>query len=169
MTTWWLAIDRRNTSYEELKHRKVVAQGWPGPGDLRTLCALVRGDDEETFLQTVDSLVRVAGYANAPKVNRIMWNLLSVGAGDLVVGVEGIIVRGICELNRNGWESYQYQSPEAYNYAQTIGFPVKWIDWDAEVFGFTPIPPRQGVPGVRRLQNESHEVLRAWREYPRNE
>jgi hypothetical protein len=27
MATWWLAIDKQYTSYEELKHRKVVALG----------------------------------------------------------------------------------------------------------------------------------------------
>ena len=37
INTWWLAIDKKYTSYEELKHRKVVAQGWPELGDLRTL------------------------------------------------------------------------------------------------------------------------------------
>ncbi len=167
MTTWWLAIDQnqKNTSYEELQCRKVVAQGWPDLGDLLTFCALV-GAGNNTFVQKVDVLARTA-YSNAPQVSRIMWDLLSMEAGDLVVGIEGTTVKGICELEKNGWESYQHHS--GYNYAQTIGFPVEWIDWDADVFGFTPTPPRQSVQGVRRLRNESHEVIRAWREYRRNE
>jgi hypothetical protein len=41
MSTWWLAISKKHTSYNELKHRKVIAQGWPDLGDLRTLCPLV--------------------------------------------------------------------------------------------------------------------------------
>jgi len=39
--------------------------------------------------------------------------------GDLIVGVEGTTVKGVCQLNENGWKSYQYHCPEAYNYAQT--------------------------------------------------
>lgn len=70
-------------------------------------------------------------------------------------------MRGICELRENGWESYQYLFPEVYNYAQAIGFPVEWIDWDTDVFGFTPTPPAEGVQGVRRLRNESQEEIRA--------
>lgn len=167
MTTWWLAIHRENTSYEELKHRKVVAQGWPHLGNLITLCALVGAGEEDPFLQTVGALERIA-YRNSPQVSRIMWDLLSMRAGDLVVGIEGKTVKGICELEKNGWESYQHRSPEVYNYAQTIGFPVEWIDWNADVFGFTPTPPAEGVQGVRRLRNESQEVIRAWQRYRRN-
>jgi hypothetical protein len=94
-----------------------------------------------------------------------MWDLLNMRAGDLVVGIEGTTVRGICELKKNGWESYQYHSPEAYNYAQTIGFPTDWVDWNPAVFGFTPVPPAQGVQGVGRLQNESQHVSDAWGRY----
>ncbi len=166
MVTWWLAINQnqKNTSYEELKRRKVVAQGRPALKDLLPLCPLVREGDENTFVQEVDVRARGA-YANSPRVARvsgIMWNLLSMEAGDLVVGIEGTTVRGIYELRENCWESYQYQ--EAYDYAQTIG-PVKWIDWDVEVFGFTPTPPRQSVLGVRRLRSESREVAAAWSRY----
>ena len=171
MPTWWLAIDRNqeNTSYEELKRRKVVAQGWPDLGDLLPLCPLVGTGDKDTFVQEVDVRARGA-YVNTPRVTRvsgIMWNLLSMEAGNLVVGIEGTTVKGICELEKNGWESCQHHS--GYNYAQTIGFPIEWIDWDADVFGFTPTPPRQSVQGVGRLRNESQEVIRAWREYRRNE
>jgi hypothetical protein len=86
-------------------------------------------------------------------------------AGDLVVGVEGTTVKGICQLTKNGWESYMHHSPEAYNYAQTIGFPVEWVDWDPHTFGFTPTPPAKSVQGVAGLQNESQKVVDAWARY----
>lgn len=41
MATWWLAIDKNFTSYAELKHRKIIAQGWPDIGNILTLCPLV--------------------------------------------------------------------------------------------------------------------------------
>ena len=136
MATWWLAIDRQYTSYDELKHRKIVAQGWPDLGNLLTLCALVGAGDRNTFMQTVTALECIA-YGNSTHAARVMWDLLSMRAEDLVVGIEGTTVKGICQLKENGWDSYQHHSPEAYNYAQTIGFPVEWIDWDVHVFGFT--------------------------------
>ena len=71
MPTWWLAIDRNqeNTSYEELKRRKVVAQGWPDLGDLLPLCPLVGTGDKDTFVQEVDVRARGA-YVNTPRVTR---------------------------------------------------------------------------------------------------
>jgi len=164
MATWWLAIDRQYTSYDELKHRKVVAQGWPDLGNLLTLCALVGAGDRNTFIQTVEALERIA-CESSTHAAKILWNLLNMKVGDLVVGIEGTTVKGICQLNKNGWESYQYHSPEAYNYAQTIGFSVEWIDWDANVFGFTPVPPAQSVQGIAGLQNESQQVISAWGRY----
>ena len=164
MATWWLAIDRQYTSYDELKHRKIVAQGWPDLGNLLTLCALVGAGDRNTFMQTVTALERIA-YGNSTHAARVMWDLLSMRAEDLVVGIEGTTVKGICQLKENGWDSYQHHSPEAYNYAQTIGFPVEWIDWDVHVFGFTPVPPAQSVQGVAGLQNASQQVASAWSKY----
>ena len=162
MNTWWLAIDRnqRNASYEELKHRRVVAQGWPKLGDLRTLCTLVEKGYENTFIRTVKDLHLIAyGEEYSSRASRIMWNLLSLRSGDLVVGIEGVAVRGICQLKQNGWESYQHHCTAAYEYAQTVGFPIQWVDWE---FDFKPVPPRLSVSGIRRLQNESKNVIAAW-------
>ena len=44
MNTYWLAIDTKCTSYLELKHRKVIAQGWPDLGDLTLLSKLVKSN-----------------------------------------------------------------------------------------------------------------------------
>lgn len=164
MATWWLAIDRQYTSYDELKHRKMVAQGWPDLGNLLTLCPLVQGGERNAFIDAVGALERIA-YGNSSHAARVTWDLLSMKAGDLVVGIEGTSVKGICELRVNGWESYRYQSPEAYNHAQTIGFPVDWVDWNPQVFGFTPTAPAQSVQGVAGLQNESQRVADVWSNY----
>ena len=79
-----------------------------------------------------------------------------------MVGIEGTTVKGICELEYNGWNSYRHQSPEVYNYAQTIGFPVDWVDWEPALFGFTPKPPNRSVQGIKRLNNEHQSVMNAW-------
>ena len=164
MATWWLAIDLKYTSYDELKHRKVAAQGWPDLGNLLTLCALVGAGDKDPFMGTVAALERI-GYGHSTHANRVMWDLLNTKPGDLVVGIEGRSVKGICQLQKNGWESYQYHSPKAYNYAQTIGFPVEWVDWNPNLFGPPPATPGQAVQGIAGLQNESQRVADAWGKY----
>ena len=160
MNTWWLAIDRNqgNASYEKLKNRKVVAQGWPKLGDLRTLCTLVEKGDRSAFTHKVRARhLLVYGEEYSSQASRIMWDLLSLRSGDLVVGIEGVAVKGICRLEQEGWESYKHDS--TYEYAQTVGFPVEWVDWE---FDFTPRAPNQGVPGIRQLQSEREKVISVW-------
>ena len=160
MNTWWLAIDRNqgNASYKELKNRKVVAQGWPKLRDLRTLCTLVEKGPRDAFTRKVKARhLSAYGKEDSCKSPRIMWDLLSLRSGDLVVGIEGVTVKGICRLGQHGWESYKYDS--TYNYAQTVSFPVEWVDWE---FDFTPVAPNQSVSGIRQLQNERKDVIAAW-------
>ena len=162
MAVWWLAIDenQQNTSYEELKYRKVVAQGWPALRNLVTLLPLVQAERRGPFCGAVQALYEcVYPEGQKTEVGRIMWQLLRLQAGDLVVGIEGRNVRGICQLEHNGWDSYRYDDPAAYNYAHTVGCPVEWRDWE---FGFTPQPPARGVPGIRALQNDYQRVIDAW-------
>ncbi len=164
MDVWWLAIDKnqKHTSYEELKHRKVVAQGWPALGNLVTLLPLVRAERRDLFRRAMQALHECVYPEDRAEVDRIMWQLLRLQTGDLVVGIEGVEVRGICQLGHNGWDSYRYDDPDAYNYAHTVGFPVKWIDWNADEFGFTPQPPAQSVAGIREMQNDRQRVIDAW-------
>lgn len=164
MTTWWLAIDRQYTSYDELKHRKVIAQGWSALGNLLTLCPLVQAGERQSFSAVIDALGRIV-YGNSTHAARVMWDLFNMRAGDIVVGIEGTVVKGICELRVNGWKSYRYDSPEAYEYAQTIGFPVRWVDWNPQTFGAAPTTPAHSVQGVAGLQNESQRIVAAWKKY----
>ena len=166
MAVWWLAIDRnqQNASYEELKYRKVVAQGWPALGNLVTLLPLVQAGRRDPFCGAVQTLYECVYPGGQDEVGRIMWQLLRLQEGDLVVGIEGGNVegvRGICQIEHNGWDSYRYDDPGAYhhNYAHTVGCPVEWIDWE---FGFIPQPPAQSVPGIRALQNDCQQVIDAW-------
>lgn len=163
MAVWWLAIDRTYTSYLELKYRKVVAQGWPDLGDLAGLCPLVGSGNQVEFTNAVACLENIA-YGAATHAARVMWNLLSIEQDDLVVGIEGTTVKGICQLQQNGWESYRLLFPESYNYANTIGFPVVWNDWNQQTFGFTPTTPAQGVQGIAGLQKDAERIENAWQQ-----
>lgn len=166
MSVWWLAVDKKNASYEELKHRKVVAQGWSAIEDLRTLCTLAKngdGEAEEAFKKTVDELERIVYEGNKTGIPaKVMWSLMRLKEGDLIVAIEGTVVRGICRLDKNGWESYQYDCRDEYEYAHTIGFPVRWKDWDIQKLGNPPIAPAQSVQGIAKLEKESQKVVDAW-------
>ncbi len=161
MNIWWLAIDRDYTSYEELKYRKVVAQGWPKLGDLSLLLPLVTNNYKNEFLGTVNALNKLA-YGEEGHASKVMWSLFSMKKGDLVVGIEGTTVRGICQVNLDANESYQLQSPNAFNYAQTISSGVKWVDWNESILGTPPTAPAKSVQGVAGLNKEYNRVLEAW-------
>jgi len=164
MNTWWLAIDRQCTSYLELKHRKVVAQGWPDLDDLKTLCPLVANPTNSGLFQQVVGELEMIVYRSSKSPN-IMWNLMRIQTDDLVIGIEGTVVKGICQMAKNGWESYHYDYRGVYSYAQTVGFPVEWIDWDPIIFGFVPTPPAQSVSGIAGLVNQHQAVVDAWNKY----
>lgn len=168
MKTWWSAIDTDYSSYEELKHRRVVAQGWRHLGDISTLARFIP-DGRDDFVSVIqllgDTSYRGENWweqddRKPTRAPTVMWNLLSVGGGDLVVAIEGTAVRGICQVSSDAISSYIYQRD--WEYGQTIGFPVTWHDWDADLFGPAPQPPSRGILGIRGLDQDSDTVRRVW-------
>jgi MoxR-like ATPase len=166
---WWLAIDIKWSSYEELKQRKVVAQGWPDLGDL----SLIRGQSAVIRQHQLQHLASHAGSDNTPV--RVFDRLLGeVKPGALVVGLEGTKVRGVCEIcdcTMYGFDqdgSFLGVNPSSFGkdnfeYAQCL-FPVVWIDWE-EMAVNPPSAPAQGVQGIRGLVNKREFVLQAWHGY----
>jgi hypothetical protein len=173
MSTWWCALDKEYCSYNELKRRKVVAQGWPEIEDLSLLFHFIP-KNKKYFLQVVNLLAEVIYKNLKPKERKdkalrgaapVLWNLLNLKKGDLIVGIEGTIVKGICELKTDALGSYKYDSKYKEGYAQTIGFPVRWIDWNEKAFKFTPRTPARSVQGIKRLNQDKEKLLKAWNEY----
>ena len=150
MNTWWCAIDTTWCTYRELRRRGVVAQGWPCFGDLRTLLRFVP-THPNSFKLAVQQIGDVA-YGGQDhwdkqdrKLNRapaVFWNLLNLRRGDLLVGIEGRTVCGVCQLPSDARFSYEYD--RRFHYAQTVG-PVEWVDWSADRFRFAPTAPAQSV------------------------
>jgi hypothetical protein len=171
--TWWCSIDKKHTSYEEFKDRQVIAYGWPQLGTLASLCkpvydknsfqSLIRKLGDEKAAGLVDQKWWKKHKSYIRKVPLAIWNLLNLRAGDLVVGIEGITVRGICELAVDGRVSYQYQ--EGFNYAHTVGYPVHWVDWNGPFLNLPPEAPRQSVHGIRGLQQRHAYVIKCWQAY----
>jgi hypothetical protein len=173
MKVWWLAIDKngKHCSYLELKHRKVIAQGWSALGDLTSLKTFYFGSNKKGFKETIQLLGDTTykgkhWFDKNRKLNKcpsVMWNMMDIKKGDLIIGIEGTTIKGICEISVDGIKSYNYD--DRYEYAQTIGKFVEWIDWDKSLFGFTPSTPRQGVHGIKHLNKKSSVIIAAWKTY----
>jgi hypothetical protein len=173
MRTYWSGIDVQHTCYDELKHRKVIAQGWRDLGDLTSLLGPLY-DEEEMFKQVIQWMGDAAysqdwwSEAGETRADReldrapaVMWNLLHLRGGDLVVGVEGTTVRGICQVTEDARTSYRYD--DLYEYAQTVSRGVEWIDWTEERFGPPPQVSAQSELGIRNLSSQSDAVVDAWK------
>ncbi|MCL2453629.1 MAG: AAA family ATPase, partial [Alphaproteobacteria bacterium] len=151
-----------------------IAQGWPDLGDLSHLA----GQSDEALRQAITSL----GYPK--EVTLFTYLLGKMRTGDLVVGIEGTEVRGICEIlpksaylydADNNIEELQPQqlAPnsqndqgqfEAFNYAHCL-YPAYWVDWNVVSPGWAPAPSGQGFKGIRRVKNDADAVTRRWRQY----
>jgi hypothetical protein len=161
---FWLAIDKEYTSFSELLHRRVIAQGW-GAINLTSLLTFVEQDQFPKFSEVFQSLYANVYATREDSINvaEIFWMLLSIKAGDLIVGIEGTAVKGIVEASTDALSSYQHQ--QHYEYANSVCSGVNWIEWSEVHFGFTPTPSGQGVKGIKNLNTERQEVLSAWEKY----
>lgn len=171
MNVWWCAINKKFVSYQELKDLHVVSQGWRKLGDLSTLLPLYpeHKDRFEQIIQILGDIVYaddrlwVRKDRNPSRAARVLWSLFSMKAGDLVIGLEGTNVRGICELKIDAISSYRHM-PESH-YAQTVGCHVTWIDWNYDIWGEAPTPPRRSVHGIRKVHNERDRIINLWLMY----
>jgi 5-methylcytosine-specific restriction protein A len=161
---WWLAIDTKedHCSYEQLKERKVVAQGWPALGDLSRLTGLASNGLEDQFKDELRGLYDEAspGDQRRDNVLDVFWRLFHLQPNDLVVGIEGYTVRGICQVSKYGYESYRFQ-PD-YHFAHSFGFPVDWHDWDDASATAPPVRVSGRTLGIRRIRKEADYVRTHW-------
>ncbi len=172
MKVWWLTINRamKNT-YLGLKYRKVIAQGWPGLGDLSILANYFspywqeNRPDFERLIQLLACPIYPADAAKPPAALKNLYNLMNIAQGDLVVAVESAqgagTALGICQAERNAWDSYRWDGPEPFDYAHTVCFPVNWIDMDSS-FTFHPDAPAM-IAGVQPMgASQADQVKGSW-------
>ena len=173
MTVWWLTINRAmGNSYLGLKHRKVIAQGWPQLGDLSILASNFDSywrdhrHDFENVIQHLARPVYPGDAAKPPAALLNLYNLMTIAKGDFLVAVESAqgagTVMGICQADRNAWESYRPDDPNVYDYAHSVCFPVEWVDWDATIV-VPPNPPAM-IAGVQLMGTEqAAQIENSWR------
>jgi hypothetical protein len=173
MAVWWLTIFLPpGNSYLGLKHRAVIAQGWPDLGDL----TIVSRNFEAYWRHhrpDFENVIRLfAGHpypGTAPAAMLNLFNLLSLLRCDLVVAVEAGSgagqVMGICQIEKDGWESYRHDDPRVFDYAHTVGFPAEWVDWAALAGAAPPNPPAM-IAGIQPMgAGQAAIVQDAWQTY----
>ena len=125
MEVWLLAIDKKYSSYEELKYRKVLAQGWSKIGDLSPLLPI---KDSSKFKDIINKYVDYIyeDWNDSRNPGRILYNLLDIKKGDYVICCEGEKVKGIAYIEKE--LKYYFDNANLYEYCQTV-FPVtNWKD-----------------------------------------
>lgn len=163
MAVWGLAVDknRKNASYEEIKERGVIAQGWPKLGNVHELVSLVATSGEQFELEIRKRAGEVGYEATAGKAAKVLRRLLLIEKGDLVVAFEGRTVCGIVEAPQSAIDAY-WHDETAKDYQQCVARHVQWVDWPDGIVA--PNASKQGIPGVSRLRRKNEEsTLQAWR------
>lgn len=167
MNVWMIGIEKKYATYEELKLRQAVAQGWPY---LDNLSHMVGANNVRE---------QIVAMGEADQVARIFDNLLAIMEPcDLVLGFEGLTLRGICQLTRvtNYHFDDQGQSSKIppsffgksnYEYAHILS-PVLWIDWENFIpylqGGHTPNPPAKAPPGIVK-SHQASDLIAAWQRF----
>ncbi|MDI9408545.1 MAG: AAA family ATPase [Candidatus Pacebacteria bacterium] len=194
VNVWNMAIDKagykdkedgktyKYVSYEEIKHRCVVAGGWSSTGDLSYLYHSTDSKINEFIDNNENNELK---FSNT--FNRIL-RLDGIAIGDIVLGFEGRTVRGICEILDAS--SYFYMHDESkgedieeffktdidkrlqfernndkfFEYANTL-YPVFWVNivnvLDAKNLSVSRVGPR----GIESHNNNPDYVRSMWLDY----
>ena len=111
--------------------------------------------------------------------------LINIKTADLVVGIEGTQVKGVCKIlprttylfnSNQNFENVpavalapnskdKQNSFTQFEYAHCL-YPVQWIDWeDAAPDDWKPGVPRQSVKGISQVQKDAEAVEQRWNAY----
>jgi len=174
MTVWMIGIDTSCSTYNELKRRNAVAQGWPDLGDLsdyigsKNILNEIKVLCQQKHQKYNDDKICI----NAPRTFENLLNKMSIG--DLVLGFQGTNkLCGICQLSSDTKYKFDDKGQSSgiiggYDYAHIL-HPVTWIDWDDftpfMVQGQTPSPGNRGVAGIKRSNKSQYVIPAAWQRF----
>jgi len=168
MEVWWLATSKNDghCSYNELKYRKVLAQGWPEIGDISAFESILdksAGANDVKFIELINQMVEFVyeGWNDTRNPGRILSNLIRFKEGDLVVCTEGREVKGIARVGKN--PKYKFDDGSGlYNYAQTMYPVTEWKDWNNAIVGAPPESGTMGPIGITHVQKDAKVFIAAW-------
>jgi hypothetical protein len=186
VTIWRMAIDAANATYEEIRERHIIAQGWPNLGDLSCLYRACRAGqlNRQEAEEILSGLALHVGYnpQEARFTNAFYRILFCINPGDIVIAHQGKSPIGICQVSacmvyvfdRDGVLGVlpaQFHADD-FEYAQCL-YPVNWVDWSHfQAFVLANIGPeiniKLRVQGIVKLQPSQrfHGIIRAyWRMY----
>ena len=162
MTVWWLAASARENdcSYSELKHRNVLAQGWPDTDDLTTL---IESHTDKSSLEKALHKEIEKYYPNKNKASDVhreksLVNLLRIKPEDIIVICEGIEIKGLAKVK----EPLVYSYDGNYEYAHQVSSVIEWKDWDSGKAGIPPKTPGQGPKGIEHCNADAKQFIKAW-------
>ncbi len=161
MTIWKLATSGGDhSSYNELKQRNVIAQGWSGTGDLTFL---FRGD-----VSLLEYWLNILLDDTRKGVIRTFRYLLSEMNGNhIVLAYDGRTIKGICEIPADfiyKFEDTHSACSGSCEYANCL-FPVKWVDWKdfQDKIGQNPAHAKSRFEGIQEVHENSDGIyLSIW-------
>ena len=151
-----IGVDTNYATYEELKQRHVVAQGWSEFGDLTFL--LDQSEDIEEYLPRIT-------YGSQGGKNTFKQLFRKINSGDIILALEGNQIKGIAEIP----DKFTYCYDSKFDYSNSL-FPVTWIDWDSFCKDVNLMSQGgQGAPGIVDcgLDNINGYINRNWGKFKR--
>lgn len=161
--------------YEQIKERKVIAQGWPDGGDLTWLFyserepELLRKNDIPVNGQSLSEWISLL-IDEDPKAHQAFKRILrEIQAGDIVIGFVGNNPVGICEIPDEF--VYYYEDRDQYKDVEYVNslFPVNWVDSCEDLPLTDWLSAAQGIRGIEKAYQfhgiTDKEIIRLWNEY----
>lgn len=136
-----IGVATEYSSYQELKERYVIAQGWYQSGDVAFL----------SRERNLDKYIPLVADNGQSAYNAFRQLFRHIQEGDIVLAFEGNTLKGITEVPHDF--IYLYESE--YDYSNCL-FPVNWIDW--EDFCQDKNLSVQGGQGVKGIENSNLSV-----------
>ncbi|GHT77768.1 hypothetical protein FACS189464_0020 [Bacteroidia bacterium] len=118
-----IGSEPKKASFEELKQRCVVAQGWSDSGDLSFLTESA---------ENLDKFLPLFNQGEQSGTNAFNQFFRSIKTGDIILGLEGNSIKGIGEIPNDFIYFFDDERTDngeyKYHYRNCV-FPVTWVDW----------------------------------------
>lgn len=179
MTIWRISCSYDgNNFYQELKKRKVLAQGWPFSGNLSWLFYSERHPDLLNNLgipinnEPLEDWIPIFADNDKKAFNAFKRLLKEIQSGDLIVGFSGNQPVGICEIPNNFVYFYEDRSDYENVEFKNCLFPVNWIGSCGDLPLEDWFSAGQGIQGIEKANKfhgiDEEGIQDSWDQYKKN-